>query len=40
MVSGTNKRRHAELVSAPIVPSGLAVCGAKWALKRVQGDEQ
>jgi hypothetical protein len=31
--------RHAELVSAPIAPSGPMVREEKWTLKQVQGDE-
>ena len=30
--------RHAELVSAPIVPQEPKPRGEEWALKRVQGD--
>jgi hypothetical protein len=31
--------RHAELVSASIVPPALSVRAEKWTLKQVQGDE-
>jgi cysteinyl-tRNA synthetase len=33
------KARHAELVSAPIVPWGAASPDEEWTLKQVQGDE-
>ncbi|QHD67168.1 hypothetical protein GS397_08925 [Sphingobium yanoikuyae] len=32
--------RHAELVSASIMPSGVVVRGEEWTLKQVQGDGQ
>ena len=32
--------RHAELVSASIVPPALSGRAEKWTLKQVQGDEE
>jgi len=42
MVMGVSnlKLRHAELVSASIVPNGPPVEAEKWTLKQVQGDEE
>jgi len=39
MAHVSNHIRHAELVSASIMPSRPALA-AKWTLKQVQGDEE
>ena len=39
LLSGFITQRHAELVSASIMPRGPEGLEAKWTLNRVQGDE-